>query len=1118
MNPMTKRSVRAALLTASASLAIIMAATPAAEAQTGAAEQTLEIPAGALRDALFEIAQAFDVNVLADDGLVAGKTAPSVSGALTAQEALDLALAGSGLSATRAPDGDFLIGAALAEINDRQTEAPEAEDRIIVTGTRIERTAVNSPAPIDIVTAEDIAKLGLTDTTEALRFVPALNTSVTLSTQGNFRSDGPQNFGLATLNLRGLGTNRTLVLINGRRHVSGVSNEATVDISSIPTALVDRVEVLTGGGSSIYGADAVSGVVNYVLKDDFEGVDYRGNVSVPTDGDGEAYFGALTMGGNFADGRGNAVLNVEYNKQTDLRVRDRSASLSGGALVAQNNPQLAAALGVDPDFLNVVIPNARLSIAPFGPTISFTGDTLGSPAAFFGGTTQIGGVPIEQIVDPVTGEIRPRDFGSAISPTQFGNLGGDGAPTFFQNPVGSTIPDLERYFINAFVDYDFSDKITGFVEAKYSRNSATSTSAFAALQAVNIPVQQENPFIPELIQGQFDSLSAQGLDPNLVVTRFFFDEAASGPNENIRDTFRIVGGFKGELSSALGYEVSANYGRTDISTIDNREPLIDRFYAAADVVADPITGAPICRSDNDPDILPGTSFFPTLAAPGFRSFVPGGGSCSPLNIFAQLDTLNPETVDFIFQRTEVESEIEQLVVNATLTGDSSSYFSFPAGEISYAAGFEYREERSETRPDALQAANLGRFQTANQEIVGGEFDVFEGFAEVNIPILADLPMAQSLSIDASVRVADYSTVGTTTSFAAGAVWRPLHDLRIRGSFNRSVRAPNIAELFSPQTVFLSNLRIGNDPCDPNSIMSGTSTRAQNCAQLVPDLATFDPTPSYTFGSVLSTRGGNPDLDEETADTYTIGFVFTPEALPGLAIVADYYNIEISDAIGGPGSRAVIVASCADAPTIDNPFCDAITRNPSTGVVEAVQETILNIAEIRAQGIDYQVQYRFDLDNLGANYLGSVNAQIAGAYLIEREDQAFADFPESSARLDGSYNFPKHFLNFGLGWEMGSWSADYGFNFQSNQIVSGSIGEFAIEEVEENPLLINDPNTGSAFVHYIGGAYQVNDKLHLSLRVNNLTNQVPFSLRPFEGPIRPVGLLGRTVQFGVQGNF
>ncbi|MEM9170391.1 MAG: TonB-dependent receptor, partial [Pseudomonadota bacterium] len=535
-------------------------------------------------------------------------------------------------------------------------------------------------------------------------------------------------------------------------------------------------------------------------------------------------------------------------------------------------------------------------------------------------------------------------------------------------------------------------------------------------------------------------------------------------------------------------------------------------------VADPTTGAPICRSDIDPDTQPGTSFFPALAAPGFRSFIPGSGSCSPLNIFAQLDALNPETVDFVFQRTEIEAEIEQFVVNATVTGNSAGYFSLPAGGIGYAAGFEYREESSETRPDALQVARLGRFQTVDQEIVGGSFDVLEGFAEVTVPVLADVPFVQRLSIDASVRVADYSTVGNATSFAAGAVWEPMRDLRIRGSFNRAVRAPNIAELFSPQNVFPTQLRIGNDPCDPNSITSGTSTRQQNCAQLVPDLATFDPSPSYSFGGVQSTRGGNADLNEETADTYTIGFAYTPSALPGLSVVADYYAIEITDAIGRPGSRAVIVANCADAPTIDNPFCAAITRNPSTGVVEAVQETIRNIAEIRAQGVDYQVRYAVETADLGVGDLGIVTAEVAGTYLIEREDQGFADFPGSSNRLDGGYNFPKHFLNVGLGWRMGPVSADYGFNFQSNQIVGGSIGEFALEAIEDNPLLINDPNTGSAFVHYIGGAYRIDDALQLSVRVNNLTDRDPFSLRPFEAPIRPAGFLGRTVQIGIQGGF
>ncbi|MGD1956984.1 MAG: TonB-dependent receptor domain-containing protein [Sphingomonadales bacterium] len=1120
--PKATSSAIAFLVAATSSLALL-AATPAALAQESAPsriELQIDIPSAPLGQSIITLSQAYDVQILAPNALIDGERSAALSGSYDVAQALTIMLSGTGLKADKLANGNYVIAADAAALapaagltENAGSSITDVTETLVVTGSRIERTAVNSPAPIDIVTAEDIAKLGLTDTTEALRFVPALNSSSTLSTAASFREGGFRNFGVASLNLRGLGEDRTLVLVNGRRHVSGIANEQTVDVTTFPTALIERVEVLTGGGSSIYGADAVSGVVNYVLKDDFEGVDVRGNVSVPTQGAGEAYYGAVTLGGNFKEGRGNAAINVEYFRQSQLRIRDRPDE-TVSSFVGLNNPQLAQVLGVDPAFRNVLIPNARIGIFAPGPLISFTGTTLNSDSQFFSGTTEFGGVPIEQFIDP-SGLLRARDFGIGRSGSFFQNSGGDGADTYFSNPEGSLIPDFERYVVNAIADYDFTDSITGFIEAKYVRNRAESTANQPVLQSVVLPIRQDNPFTPQQIQDQFASLSAQNLDPNLVVSRAFFDEAVMGGKNNTRETFRIIGGFEGEISPAFSYEISANFGRTEVSQVDENEAVVDRFYAAADVVADPGTGEPICRSDIDPSAVPPNSFFPSFGG-SFQSFLPGDGSCSPLNIFAPLNGLSPEAVDFIFVRTERTSEVQQLVLNATITGSSTDFLNLPGGAISYAAGAEYREEKSENRTDEF--ASLGLLQFAGGAPINGRFDVFEGFAEVNVPVLANLPFARSLAIDASVRFADYSNAGSATSFAFGTVWQPVDDLRIRASFNRSVRAPNISELFRPVTVNPGSLASGSDPCDPNSVSAGSENRAANCAQLVPDLDTFDPTPSYQPFSITRIGGCNPELNVETADTYTIGFAYTPAAVPGLSIVADYYNIKIDDAIGRPGNRQVILANCADAPTIDNPFCATVTRDPATGVVTEVREAITNIAEIRAQGIDYQIAYSFDLDRLFAKNLGNFNAQLAGTYLIQREDQGFAGFPETTNQLDGELNFPKHFFNFALGWVKEKWSVDYGFNFSSTQAYGGGSEPFGIEEIEEDPFTLDQPFTGSGFVHFLGGAYKINDAIEASLRVNNLFNRDPFNLRAFGAAARPTSFIGRTVQLGVQARF
>lgn len=1089
------------MLCAVSTVALAAVAIPAtAQAQT---TQDVSISAQPLGDALIEIGQRYNTTIVVLDSLVSDITAPRVSGSLTLDQALARVLAGTGLSARPSGDGYVIVDPA---------GAATADSELIVTGTRIERTAANSPSPIDIITFEELASLGLTDVTEAIRFVPALQQSLSLTAPFNFgrSADTIPPRGFANLDLRGLGAARTLVLVNGRRHVGGNAGEATVDINTISPALIDRVEVLTGGGSSIYGADAVSGVVNYVLKDNFEGIDFRGGVSLPTDGGGEAYRASVTIGTNTPDDRGNAVLSVDYLRQTNLAVREREVAANRSAIAA-NNPALAAVLGVDASFLNVVVPDARQARFTPDGSFSFNGNSFGGAAAIFNGTTTFGGFPILQLFDSETGQVRPVDVG--VFADALTSLGGDGVLASTFNPDASIVPDTEQFIVNALASYDVTGGVTAFLEAKYSRSEARSVEAIP-LNPINYEIRRDNAFLPQEVRNQFDAIAAQGLNPSISLTRSVNEAVANDPAESVRDTFRIVGGLRGEVSSAFHYEISANYGRTDTSLIDNNEPLPDRFLAATDAVVDPVTGNIVCRIDIDPNTPLPSALFPR-PNPGLTSFAPGDGSCVPVNLFGQ-GSVTAEAADFFLARTEVEFELEQFVLNAVIDGNSEDFFELPAGPISYALGAEYREERSAFRPDPLQIAGLGFFGAFQDPTpVAGNFDVTEIFGEVSIPILADQPFARSLTIDGSIRYADYSTVGSATSFAFGGNWEPVAGLRLRGSFNRAVRAPNINELFIPQQVVPGQLAPGSDPCDPNGTTTGSATRAANCALLVPD--NFDPTPSYQSASTLETRGGNPGLSEETADTFTIGFVVQPVALPGFSLVVDYYNIDIEDGVQGQILDEVIVRNCADAPTIENNFCAAVTRNPTTGVVEAVQATTLNLSAIQAQGIDYDVRYSFDLEEFIGVVSGVMTAQLAGTYLIEREDVLFQDFPETNNRLDGEYNFPDHFLNFSLSWRNGPWEATYGFNYQASQV--RTTRTFGIEDIRDEPLTLANPETGDAFVHYIGGSYDLFENLNLSLRVNNVFDRQIFDGTPGNfGPLRPVSFIGRTVQIGLQGNF
>lgn len=1101
-----------------------MPLTPPASAQENAQRSQMTISSRPLGEALVMLGRMTGLRIVAPDNVVGARQSPELSGTYTPQEALDALLVNSGLAAVQAENGAIVIqnvpdstsirpSVDIAEEN--ADSSKQVIDQIIATGTRIGRTSADAPAPIDIITKDNIDAFGLIDTTEVLRFVPALNQSVSSTTQElggrtSFAAGREGQAGLATLNLRGLGTERTLVLVNGRRHVGGVTGEATVDVNSIPSALIERVEVLTGGGSSIYGADAVSGVVNYIINDSFEGVELNGSFGSATEGGGDASFVSLTIGGNFAEDRGNAVISTEYQVQDNLRRDERSFTNSGSGFVP-NSPALTAEFGFDSDAVNVLVPDIRSNNIPNAGigSVTFLGNTIGASGTAFGGTTTIGGVPVLQVVERANGTVRPYEFGTRAGLALFSN-GGDGSvflPGF--SPNSDTIPKTERFTINGFANYDITDAINAFTEVKYTRVESSSRVLFS-INPFNIVVSEDNPFTPQTLIDQRTSLAAQGEQTDLVVSLNLAEDVIQRPREAVRETFRIVGGLRGDISPALSYELSANYGRTDTLLANNAELIPDRFFAAADAVSDPMTGNAVCRSDIDPDTPFPTSFFPNPALPGFNTFAPGDGTCVPFNVFS---LATPEFANFAFLRTEQTYELEQVVLNGTITGSTEEFFQLPAGAIGYAAGFEYRDESAAYRPDALQIANLGFLSAFSDDVPNsGSFDVTEGFAEISVPILADMPLAEALDLDASVRFADYSTVGTTVSYAVGTIWQPVNGLRFRGSFNRSVRAPNIGELFTPQVT--NPGQVNPDPCSVGELNNGTSTRPDNCAQFVPD--GFDPPVTSLTVDILS--GGNPDLREETADTFTFGFVFQPDFVPGLTLIGDYYNVEIEDGILSGVTDEVIVANCVDAATINNPFCDAVTRDPVTGLVTDVQATNLNLSAIRAEGIDYQIEYNFGLENLLGLAIGDLTASVNGTWLLEREDVPFADFPEATEVLDQEIRFPEHFLNVAFRWNYDRWSADYGFNFQSSQFRTFGFPAIDREVIESNPNIVNQRKTGSATIHYIGGSYDISELFQVSVRVNNLFNEEPYFGAPQDDRFRPASALGRIVQLGVRATF
>jgi len=944
-------------------------------------------------------------------------------------------------------------------------QPPTAEDaqppieEVVITGSRIRQDEKGFANPVTTFSADSIAQSGKTDLADYLAQTPALVGSTT----GDLTAGSNYDFGevgLNLLDLRHLGVDRTLVLVDGRRHVSGLAGSAAVDIDAIPTDLVEAVDVLTGGASAIYGADGVSGVVNFRLKKNFEGLSVRAQTGTSSESDGTNLFGALTAGMNFSEGRGNVAFAYEYS--SDERVNDQDRSYlrpPKAAYLFQNQDDLDD----DPNVPDL-IPYNDVRYADSAPN--------GAVDVDFDGVPDFQG----------TGAVYDRGF-------LLENAGGytqGGSSTNIDGYQGDLFPELKRHIFNVLGHFDVNDKFTLSAELKYVRSEALSLSQPS--YDFYLFMTPDNPYMPqELRDAIVPGAAAEYFeDPDspdgVLVTRDNFDMGIN-TEDTLRETLRGVLAANGELSDHLRYEVSYVYGETRSRIVENNNRLEDNWLAAIDVVTDPTTGVPVCRSSLDPDSPP------ELAG------------CVPYNIFGN-GVRNPGAIEYVTNNSVSHSKVTQQVVSGSLSGDLGSHLELPGGSIGYAVGAEYRRETSDSVPaQELQDGItwLGLITAAE-----GHFDVKELFAEVNLPVLTDAPYASRLSFGAAFRASDYSTIGQTNSWKVDAVYAPVESVTFRGTYAQAVRAPNIAELFSPQT---STSNFITDPCDINELNNGKSTREANCAELLTGLGidptTFTPsnTPQATLYT-LGTFGGNRDLTEETAKTWTAGVVLRPEFAPGLSVSLDWYDIEIEDAINTAEAEE-LAQLCVDQPTIDNAFCPGITRDPATGYIVGFTVRPENVASFRTAGLDMNFDYRLSTD-----HLGDFKFQLVGGYLHRLE---FISSPgaEVDNDLDEQYN-PKFSATLDASWTHGPLTVAYGINWFSET------DRFVSE------ILAGDPDYSDSryfkvrqkWEHEISAAYDVNDSINIYAGVNNLFDAKP----AFEYSSYPVSAMGRYYYLGARFNF
>lgn len=948
------------------------------------------------------------------------------------------------------------VAAASAHAAGDSDSSDEEVTTVVVTGSRIRANEFDAPTPTVSLSAESLALSGTTNVTDFLRSQPALIGS---STTDRTTNDFIGSNGLNLLNLRNLGTERTLVLVDGRRHVAQLPDTASVDINTIPADLIERIDIVTGGVSAVYGADAVSGVVNFVMKKNFEGLVGRFQYGGAQDGDPTDWHAAITGGLNFADGRGNVSGSVEHTSEGRLRATDRSYLRGTNYRTMVRNPDDPDDDPAVPDY--VPLKNIR----------------------YFDSSRE-GGIDIDFDGIP---DLRPDgsayQIDNPIAP--YFTQGGSG--TLVADYLGDLLTKTDTTIASVFAHYELDPAVNLFAEAKYVRG--TSIGYSQPTFDYYTYFAPDNPFIDPAV-------AAQAPD-GFLLNRDNFDLGVRGEDMQ-RDTVRTVVGVNGDFAGDYHYEASFVYGQTDVDSIAINNRFNDRFFAALDVVTDPDTGMPACRSSLDPDALP----FDNYDYAGTLSFTPGPGSgCLPLNVLGE-GVADPRAIDWVMTNSHSTSKLSQSVFNAYVSGPIPGV-ALPAGSIDAVGGIEWRRETSRSTPPLED--QLG--QTFGNVLLPseGDFDVKEAFIELRAPLLRDLPFAELLQMSAAVRQSDYSTVGSTTTWNTGLLWVPVRDVSFRGTVSESVRAPNIGELFSPQS---QTFEFIDDPCDTAFLNNGTSYRAANCAALLGALG-IDPT-TYSDPNSASIPGvshGNPDLSEETSRSYTFGAVLRPRFAAGLALSIDYYDINIRRAISTAEAQDV-ANNCVDQPTLDNVFCAALTRDSTTGGIDSFVVQPQNVASFRTRGIDFNLGYAIDPSDFGVDtYIGTFALSLVG----NRLDRLTTIPTPGAEQIDERTTVyaPKWQTNLDLTWTFNGIKVNYGYTHFSKTT------RFDLLTLAGNPDSASPANLyyNALNQHDLSLSVAFRDHYELYAGVRNLTDQKPDLSSNY-----PIDAVGRFLYGGFRMSF
>ena len=946
------------------------------------------------------------------------------------------------------------------ETSSIDTSPGGGEGEVVVTGSRIRRPNLESTVPIASIRSQDIYSRADPSLGETLNDLPQLRSTFSQQNPGS----GIGIAGLNLLDLRGLGVQRTLVLVNGRRHVpSDIQNTAAaVDINTIPIDLLDRVDVVTGGNSAVYGSDAIAGVVNFVLKKNFDGLQLRAGASIPQFKAGGNQYVSGIAGKNFADGRGNLTLAVEYSNQERLFASSIPFLRRADGFVTNDTDGVGLTNGSDGIFDTVFARDIRSStISRFGviPVVQTRNAAAPCGVGIPSGAGTRTNYNCNYRFDSLGNLLL--QTGDRISTGPTGTFLGGSGDNNREDRLLSVLPQNERFTANILGHFQASDAADFFVEAKYARaHTIGSNSGPAFNQGFNqtfadyrANYRLDNPFLSAqarsiltsaiLASGSNTSLTGGGgalTAANRVAIadgsyRFTnarnFTDLGIRDEDTVREVYRAVLGVRGDITSHVNYEVSGNYGRANqrITILGNVNQ--QRLLLAQDAGIDPnnVAAGIQCRSKFDPTARGGIADLDGNPAAAAR-LAGDIAACVPYNAFGGLD--NTAARNYIVSDSGSTGRLEQYNATAFVNVDSGGFFNLPGGAVAVVVGGEYRREKARFVADQDVQDGL-TFLNSLQTFAPPALEVAEGFGEINVPILKDIPFFQSLTLSGAARYSHYNkaygSTGGVWAYNFGGEWAPIRDIRFRANYGKAVRAPNYTDTATPSNQDFAPGFL--DPCNAGRIGAGQPQRQANCqADLGALLNNADFQGLTNLGYSLELiSGSNPNLRQETSKSLTIGAVVTPRFLPGFDLTVDYFDIDVSNVITAASAQQ-IVDLCYD----NRQFCDLFQRYTGSGlgpngevpgqiIQGSLLQSSLNFASLKRRGIDVQVNYNRRLTE-------DLRVNLRGYYTHQIRNSNFTDptRPDFETRVLNQLGDPKDEFTLNADFTVGKLTAGYGLHY------------------------------------------------------------------------------------------